>query len=191
VLDVTTEVGEWITPSPPGVFIPPVIDLIDPASLYVSAPLDEADVSRVRLGLPVRISLDAFPGRSFAGELSHVSSFVETRQEQNRTLDVEAIFTVPDLPATLLPGLSADLEIILAVREDALRIPTYARLEGSRVLVVRDGRLVETAITTGLENWAFTEVLTGLQEGDRVVVSLDRPEVKAGARAKVTEEVRS
>ena len=43
VLDVTTEVGEWVTPSPPGVLIPPVIDVIDPDSLYVSAPLDEAE----------------------------------------------------------------------------------------------------------------------------------------------------
>jgi HlyD family secretion protein len=189
VLDVTTEVGEWITPSPPGVFIPPVIDLIDPTSLYVSAPVDEADVSRVRLALPVRITLDAFPGRSFAGVLTHVSSFVETQQEQNRTLTVEAVFTEGDLPANLLPGLSADLEIILAQRDDVLRIPTYAILEGDRVLVVRGDRLEERKITAGLKNWAFTEIAGGIQAGDRVVVSLDRPEIKAGARVTVTEEV--
>ena len=189
VLDVTTEVGEWITPSPPGVFIPPVIDLIDPTSLYVSAPVDEADVSRVRLALPVRITLDAFPGRSFAGVLTHVSSFVETQQEQNRTLTVEAVFTEGELPMNLLPGLSADLEIILAQRDDVLRIPTYAILEGDRVLVVRGDRLEERKITAGLKNWAFAEIAGGIQAGDRVVVSLDRPEIKAGARVTVTEEV--
>jgi len=92
VLDVTTEVGEWISPSPPGVFIPAVIDLIDPAALYLSGPIDEADVARLEVSLPVRITLDAFRGREFMGELSYVSSFVETRQEQNRTLEVEAEF---------------------------------------------------------------------------------------------------
>jgi HlyD family secretion protein len=188
VLDVTTEVGEWISPSPPGVPIPPVLDLIDPDALYVSAPIDEADVARIRVGLPVRITLDAFRGRSFAGTLTYASSFVETRQEQNRTLRVEAEFAERALPGNLLPGLSADLEVILEARENVLRIPTFALLEGSRVLVVQTGRLVEQKVSTGLHNWSHTEVTSGLAPGDSVVVSLDRPEVRAGAQARVTGE---
>lgn len=189
VLDVTTEVGEWISPSPPGVPIPPVLDLIDPDALYVSAPIDEADVARIRVGLPVRITLDAFRGRSFDGTLTYASSFVETRQEQNRTLRVEAEFQDRSLPANLLPGLSADLELILDARDRVLRIPTYALLENSRVLVVREGRLVEQKVTAGLHNWSHTEITAGLSAGDSVVVSLDRPEVRAGARARITGEV--
>ena len=188
VLDVTTEVGEWISPSPPGVPIPPVLDLIDPEALYLSAPIDEADVARIRVGLPVRITLDAFRGQSFAGTLTYVSSFVETRQEQNRTLRVEAEFENRTLPANLLPGLSADLEVILDARDDVLRVPTYALLENSRVLVVQDDRLVEQKVTTGLHNWSHTEITSGLSPGDSVVVSLDRPEVRAGARVRVTGE---
>ncbi len=188
VLDVTTEVGEWISPSPPGVPIPPVLDLIDPASLYVSAPIDEADVARLRVGLPVRITLDAFRGKSFAGTVTYVSSFVETRQDQNRTLRVEAEFQDHALPANLLPGLSADLEVILDARDSVLRIPTYALLENSRVLVVEAGRLVERRVTTGLHNWSFSEITSGLSPGDQVVVSLDRPEVLAGARARIAGE---
>jgi HlyD family secretion protein len=188
VLDVTTEVGEWISPSPPGVFIPPVVDLIDPAALYLSAPIDEADVARIKTGLPVRITLDAFRGKSFAGTLTYASSYVETRQEQNRTLEVEAVFTDNPLPANLLPGLSADLEVILDARDNALRIPTYALLEGSRVMVIHEERLVERPVRTGLHNWKYTEIASGLAQGERVVVSLDRPEVKPGARVVVTGE---
>lgn len=183
VLDITTEVGEWISPSPPGVFIPPVIDLIDPEALYVSAPIDEADVARIRPGLPVRLTLDAFRDRSFDGSLSYVSSFVETRQEQNRTLRVEAVFADRALPSNLLLGLSADIEVILAARTNVLRIPTYALLEGSEVLLLEAGRLQTRAVTTGLRNWSYTEIQSGLAPGDAVVVSLDRPEVKAGAPA--------
>jgi HlyD family secretion protein len=189
VLDVTTEVGEWISPSPPGVFIPPVVDLIDPGALYVSAPIDEADVAPLRVGLPVRITLDAFRGHAFSGQLTYVSSFVETRQEQNRTLEVEAVFTDASLPENLLPGLSADLEIILETRSDVLRIPTYALLEGRKVMVIEAGRLVERAVATGLQNWEFTEITDGLTAGERVVVSLDRPDVVAGARVVVSGEV--
>ncbi len=189
VLDVTTEVGEWISPSPPGVPIPPVLDLIDPQALYVSAPIDEADVARIRVGLPVRLTLDAFRGRFFKGKLTYVSSFVETRQEQNRTLRVEAEFEETRLPENLLPGLSADIEIILDARENVLRIPTYALLENNRVLVIAGDRLVERKVNTGLHNWSFTEITSGLAAGEQVVVSLDRPEVKTGARVTVTQEV--
>jgi HlyD family secretion protein len=188
VLDVSTEVGEWISPSPPGVFIPPVVDLIDPASLYLSAPIDEADVARIKVGLPVRITLDAFRGKTFAGTLTYVSSYVETREEQNRTLEIEAEFAEKPLPTNLLPGLSADLEVILDARDDVLRIPTYALMEGSRVMVIKDGELVEKPVTTGLHNWKHTEITSGLDEGEEVVVSLDRPEVTPGARVVVTGE---
>ncbi len=190
VLDVTTEVGEWITPSPPGVMIPPVIDLIDPLDLYISAPLDEADVAKVRLDQPVRITMDAFRGQSFRGRLTYISSFVETRQEQNRTLTVEAVFDEQALPPNLLPGLSADVEVILDAREDVLRVPAYALLEGDRALLVRGRRLVEAVVTVGLRNWAFAEITGGLAEGDRVVVSLDRPEVKPGARVRIAGELK-
>lgn len=189
VLDITTEVGEWISPSPPGVFIPPVVDLIDPQALYISAPIDEADVARLRVGLPVRVTLDAFRGQSFAGTLTYISSFVEARQEQNRTLRVEAEFKDSRPAANLVAGLSADLEVILEARDNVLRIPTYALLEGSRVLVARDGRLVEKKVSTGLHNWSYTEITSGLSAGQLVVVSLDRPEVKAGARVAVAGEV--
>jgi len=188
VLDVTTEVGEWITPAPPGVPLPPILDLIDPDALYVSAPIDEADVARLKTDLPVRMTLDAFRGRSFKGKLTYTSSFVETRQEQSRTLRVEAEFEEKQLPANLLPGLSADIEVILDGRDNVLRIPTFALLENNRVLKVNDGRLTETKVVTGLHNWSFTEITSGLGAGDSVVVSLDRPEVKAGARVTVTGE---
>jgi HlyD family secretion protein len=188
VLDVSTEVGEWISPSPPGVPIPPVLDVIDPTALYVSAPMDEVDVARLRLGLPVRITLDAFRGQSFNGTLTYIASFVETRQEQNRTLRVEAVFADSKLPANLLPGLSADVEVILDARDSVLRIPTYALLENDRVLVAQDDRLMERKVVPGLHNWSFTEITSGLKAGDLVVVSLDRPEVKAGARVRVAEE---
>jgi HlyD family secretion protein len=85
-----------------------------------------------------------------------------------------------------MPGLSADIEVILDARDDVLRVPTYAILEGNRVLAVKGGKLESVAVETGLRNWEFTEIASGVSEGDQVVVSLDRAEVKAGARVEVT-----
>jgi HlyD family secretion protein len=114
---------------------------------------------------------------------------VETKEEQNRTLTVEAVFDLEDLPANLLPGLSADIEVILDARDDVLRLPSYALLEGGKVLVVEDGKLASVELETGLRNWESTEVRSGLSEGDAIVVSLDRQEVKEGVRAEISEEI--
>ncbi|GBC80764.1 Macrolide export protein MacA [bacterium HR09] len=183
VADLSTEVGEWITPAPPGVPIPPVIDLLDPSSLYVVAPIDELDVARVAVGQEVRLSVDPRPGVTFSGKVSKISPYIVDVTEQNRTADVEVEFNAGQDLSGVLPGASADVEIVVSRKENALRIPTSAVGEGKKVLVLEGGRLVERPVTTGLANWQYTEVLSGLAEGEEVVVSRDRPEIKPGVRA--------
>jgi HlyD family secretion protein len=188
VAEVSAEEGEWITPSPPGIPIPTVIEILDNEAIYISAPLDEVDIGRVRAGRPVRITLDAFPGRSFEGVVTRVAPYVQDIEEQNRTFEVEVEFADKEFANTLLPGASADVEIILDAAEDVLRIPSYALIEGERVLVLREELLVKVEVEAGLKNWQFTEIRAGLDAGEKVVVSLDRLEVKAGAHAVATAE---
>jgi HlyD family secretion protein len=183
--DRSTEVGEWITPSPPGVPIPAVLDLLDPASLYISAPVDELDASRVRVGQEVRVTVDSRPGETFPGAVSRVAPYVLDLQEQNRTLDVEVSFSPGANVQGILPGTSADVEVVLGGKEGVLRIPAAAVAEGKRVLVLVDGKLQERTVKTGLSNWRFTQILEGLREGEWVVTARDTPDVKPGARARV------
>jgi HlyD family secretion protein len=189
VADLSVELGEYTTPSPPGMPIPPVLDLIDPESIYVSAPMDEVDSSRIAPGQPVRVTIDAYPGRAFPGRVTRVAPYVLDREEQNRTVEIEVALGDSGGPdaVRLLPGTSADVEVILQAREDVLRVPTPALLEGGKVLVVREGKLEELPVRTGLRNWDWTEVLEGLSPGDQVVTSLDKPEIKAGAEVKVAQ----
>jgi HlyD family secretion protein len=187
VAEVSTEIGEYITPSPPGLPIPPVIDLLDPESVYVSAPIDEVDSERVRVGQRVRLTVDSRPDEQFDGTVARVAPYVLDVLEQNRTVEVEVEVSDPAKLAGVLPGTSADAEVILERREDALRIPAAAVAEGGIVLVLREGLLEEREIETGLRNWRFVEVLSGLAEGERVVVARNAPEIKAGARAQERE----
>lgn len=184
VADTFIEVGEWTTPSPPAIPVPPVLDLIDTRSIYISAPMDEVDSARIRKGLPARVTVDSRPGRHFAAHVVEVAPYVQDRLEQNRTVEIELELDDTAVAAALLPGTSADAEVILSARDGVLRVPTSALLEGGKVLVLEGGRLVEKALQLGLHNWDFTEVTGGLEPGARVVVSLDRPEVKAGAKAR-------
>jgi HlyD family secretion protein len=81
-------------------------------------------------------------------------------------------------------GYSADIEVVIAARDNVLRVPTTAIQPGGRVLVLAGEALEERTVDTGLSNWEFTEVRSGLQRGERVVTSLERPGVRAGARAR-------
>ncbi len=183
VAKIVGEVGEYSTPSPPGVATPPAIDLIDDSCLYVKAPMDEVDAPKIAVGQPVRITLDALPKRSFPGTVRRVAPYVTAVEKQARTVDIEATFDDPASAGRLLVGYSADVEIILDVRKDVVRVPTSALLEGGRVLVLDKGRLAERKVKAGVANWEFTEVLDGLAAGERIVTSLEREGVKAGAVA--------
>ena len=183
VAESSTHVGEFVTPAPPGVPMPPVMDLLDPATVYVSAPMDEVDAARLRAGLPVRVSLDPLPGRELAGTVTRVAPYVLDVEQQNRTVEIEVELQDRALAATLLPGTSADVEVILDLRRDVLRIPTQALEEERKVLVLEGGKLVEKPVTVGLRNWDFTEVRAGLRDGEQVVLSLDREGVAPSAEA--------
>jgi HlyD family secretion protein len=183
VADCGTEVGEWITPSPPGVPIPAVLDLLDPSSIYITAPIDEVDAERVKVGQEVRVQVDSRPGERFVGALVRVAPYVLDVLEQNRTVEVEAELAGATLAMSVLPGTSADLEVILSRREDVLRIPTAAVAEGGKVLVLTSGRLEERLVTIGLRNWQFTQVTAGVGAGDQVVTARNSTEVRPGVRA--------
>lgn len=184
VADVAIEEGEWTSPSPPAIPIPPVVDLIDTRSIYVSAPMDEVDSARIRAGQRARLTVDSHRGESLPGEVVRVAPYVLDQLEQNRTVEIELELDDRTFAATLLPGTSADAEVILSARDEVLRVPTSALLTGGKVLLLEGERLAERQLELGLRNWDFTEVRSGLAAGERVVVSLDRPEVVAGARAR-------
>ncbi len=182
VAKIVGEVGEYSTPSPPGVPTPPAIDLIDDRCLYVKAPMDEVDAPKIKPGQTARVSLDAYPKQSFPATVKRIAPYVTAVEKQARTVEVEADFKQPEDLGQLLVGYSADLEIVLETRENTLRVPTSALREGGRVLVANTaGTLEDRTIKTGIANWEFTEVLEGVVAGDRVVTSLEREGVRAGA----------
>ena len=182
VAKISGELGEYATPSPPGVPMPPAIDLIDDSCLYVKAPMDEIDAPKIRPGLPVRITLEAIPGKVFEGRVRRVAPYITAVEKQARTVAVDVDFADPAEAHGMLVGYSTDVEIVLATRAEVLRVPTGALREGGKVLVVEGDTLVERTLRTGVANWEFTEVVSGLTAGERIVTSLEREGVMAGAK---------
>ena len=188
VAEVNAEMGEFVTPSPVGIPTLPAIDLLDLSCLYVSAPIDEVDAPPIIKGMQAFVSLDAFPGQRRNGKVRRVAPYVLDREKQARTVEVEVALSGNEDVAGLLPGYSADIEIELATRDNVLRIPTEAILENHQVYVYDEatGTLQQRSFEPGLSNWNFTEVRSGLKAGERIVVSIGREGVEAGA--KVTPE---
>jgi len=182
VAEINGEIGEYVTPSPPGVPTPPAVDLIDYSCLYVTAPIDEVDAGALTVGLPARVSLDAFRGESFSGRLDRVAPYVLDLEKQARTVEIDVTFDDPGVRARLLVGYSADIDIILETRDQVLRLPTEAVMEDDQVYRYdrASGKLELVSFTAGIRNWNFTEVSAGLEEGDEVVLSLDVPGLAAG-----------
>ena len=191
VAEVSGELSEYVTPSPPGIPTPPAVDLIDDACHYVSAPIDEVDAAKVRLGAEVRVTLDAFGDRVFAGRVRRLAPYVLDLEKQARTLEVEVELNDPAPELAWLAGYSADVEIVIERREGILRV-TSAALKPDGTLLVLDpatGRLGARKVETGLANWEQTQITGGLKPGELVVLSLDQEGVEDGARA-VQEDVK-
>ena len=192
VAEISGELGEYATPSPPGIPTPPAIDLIDDHCLYVSAPIDEVDAANIKAGQVARITLDAIKGKTFAGKVKRVAPYVLEIEKQARTVEVEVDFVESPTSENLLVGYSADAEIVYASHANVLRIPTQTLLpteatqNAKRVLLYRpaDSVLEERVVTTGLSNWDQSEITSGLQEGDQIVLSPDQAGVKAGVQIK-------
>jgi len=184
IAEVNGELGEYLTPSPPGIPTLPAIDLIDDSCLYVSAPIDEVDAARLKVGMSGRITLDAYRGRSFKGRVRRIAPYVLALEKQARTVEIEVEFDRPGDSQQLLVGYSADIEVVIEARDNVTRFPTPALMPGNRALVLTGpGLLEERRLEVGLSNWEYTEVRAGLAAGERVVTSLDREGVRAGARA--------
>ncbi len=137
----------------------------DPLLCQIAVP--ERDLSRLSVGQPALLEVEAFPGEEFRGEVLRVSPVVDAATGTVRvTLEV-------DRQGRLSPGMFATVRLVTDVRENALIMPKRAlSLESlaDSVFVVEEGAAYRRDVTLGYEDGDRVEVLSGLQRGDRVIV---------------------
>lgn len=188
VAEINAELGEYVTPSPPGIPTLPPIDILDISCLYVSAPIDEVDAPLVKVGMSACVSLDAFEEKRCSGTVSRIAPYVLEKEKQARTVEVEVKLSEAKDLEDLLPGYSADIEVLLSSKDSALRVPTEAVLDNNQVLLITEGGLLQARqFEPGLANWSYIEVLSGLKQGDRLVLSVGHDGVEPGAYVRVDE----
>jgi HlyD family secretion protein len=179
VLTTTVEVGETTAPGAP------LLQLADVSELHVDAEIDEADLGRVKVGMPADVSLDAFPGERIRGTLREIAPSVTRDLKGGRSVGIEIALPADD---RLRVGMSADVDVIVAVHEHVLFVPPSAvqgRGAERVVYVVKDGVAAKRTIEVGISTWEAVEVTSGLDEGEPVIASLAAAPVQDGTRVEV------
>jgi HlyD family secretion protein len=150
-----------------------VVTLADLSNLRVLAFVDETDISKVEIGQQVEATFDAFPGLSFLGQVLEVP--LQGKLSQNvLTYEVPVSLEGTENVA-LKTGMTANLNIVVGRRENALLVPALAVQQGEtgNVVLVQDtpqGAAVATPVQVGLSDGTYVEIVSGLIEGDRVLV---------------------
>jgi len=183
VAEVDVRLGEYLTPSPPGIATLPAVDLINPDCIYIAAPIDEVDAPAIKTEMSACVTLDAFPERRCSAFVRRIAPYVLDLEKQARTVEVEVEFKDAEEAVGLLPGYSADIEILIEARENVLRVPTEAILEGNKLLIydAATGLLSMREFEPGISNWEYAEIAAGVDLGEMVVLSTGRAGVADGA----------
>ena len=166
VARVSAEEGDTITPANT------IIHILDPVSMKLSLELDEIDVPQVKPGQETVITLDALPGKKFTGKVSNI--FPLPRVVGGVVLyDVKINFDVPK-DTGIKVGMSASADVIIDKRTGVLLVPSRAVTQDSQgkatVKVMSGGQTTERPVTIGITDDVNTEVVSGLTEGETVIV---------------------
>jgi membrane fusion protein (multidrug efflux system) len=167
----------------PGAFIPAatsgtpaqsaaLVTLMDASRVRVQVYVPEAEVPRIKRELPVRLTLEELPGRTFAGT---VTRFAYALDEATKSMLAE--IEIPNPGGELRPGMYASVQLEVERRDDALLVPRSAVLRekvGSFVLRVVDGKVAKTAVQTGFVDGVNVEVVSGVDPGQAVILAADQ-----------------
>jgi HlyD family secretion protein len=158
------------------------IDITSLSGLQITAQVNEADIGKVQVGQPITFTVDSFPGKTFSGKVSAIQPLGQT---SSNVVSYSVISTIDPTSATLLPGMTATVNIITQQAQNALEVPAsalaYAKSHanqsgvsvqpgGSGVLIeLQNGSPVTVPVQFGISDGTHVQVVSGVQAGDQIV----------------------
>ena len=149
----------------------PLFEIVDLQNMSVEAQIEETDIPRIQAGQTADVYLDAYPDLTFSGEVIQVSVKAETGSAGNTIFPVLVKLEKTDIPLRL--GYNATVDIKVLSKTDIIYIPITALLQENGVdyvYIVDDGKAYMKEIESGDRTEEWVEVVSGLSEGDRIVV---------------------
>lgn len=174
VLSRDTDEGTSVSPIASATGGTIIMTIADISEMHFKGDVDESEVAKVKLGMPVKIHVESYPDRTFKGELTKIAPLgVETENIVN----FQAKVKIMEGTELLRVGMSADAEVIIAESKDTLLVNEGAiiREKGKTFVEIPDATTEEgkkkIEIKVGLSNGIKTEILEGLKEGEQVIMS--------------------
>jgi len=182
------DIGELVTPTTPLLPGSELLKLVAPNNIWVIAEIDAQDIAKVSTGQSVEVTAEGYPGRVFMGVVKHISAVAEPKPGgRTRARIVRAKIILSKPAGELKPGLEVDVRATTTGSTDALLIPSDAVMQderGSLVSVVEGRSVRRREVQTGTDNGLTVEALSGLKEGEKVVVR-GKERLVSGMRVKV------
>ena len=200
VVSRNVTIGQTVAAS----FQTPTLFLIaaDLTKMQVDTNVSESDIGNIKLGDKATFTVDAFPNRSFAGAVTQVRQSPQTVQN---VVTYDVVVSVANVDLLLKPGMTAANRIVTAERHNVLRVPSQAlrylaaapgtarraiydrkAAPQNRVWLLRDGKPIAVAVTTGLDDDTFIEIVAGdIKEGDQVITAELRDAANSSTRLAV------
>jgi RND family efflux transporter MFP subunit len=144
------------------------VEIVDPASLYFSAEVDETDVGSINLNQSVEVALDAYPDATFSAKMAEIGFVSQVSSTGATIYPVKVEFGDQATMQKLRVGMNGDAKIILATRKNVLVLPAEVVVDGE--VTLPGPKAVKEKVQTGLEGDMETEIVAGLKEGDKVIV---------------------
>ena len=156
-----------------------IITIPDLRVMQVKLRIHEADISKIHDGLPVKVTMDTYPGLVLDGKVTKIATIAsgDDRWDDDpevRKFDIEVTLESEGLDLELKPGVSARAEVFIDKKDDVLQVPIQCVfLDEGRHLVYTlgdDGRPMSVEVTPGLSNQNWIEILDGLEQGQQVLL---------------------
>jgi HlyD family secretion protein len=146
----------------------PIVDIVNPSMMRVRAKINQADINDIKIGLPVRIGLDAYPDLFFDGRVAQVSPLATTSTMSPKVRSFVALIEVHGSHPNLMPDLTASLDVQIVREPAVLVVPRDSiQYDGDRAIVrvQRGGAFEDRPVTIGSMNAHEAVVTSGLDEG--------------------------
>ncbi len=173
VSEITAQEGETLVA---GFQVAYLVTILDPRRLELQMFVDENDIGRVQPGTRVFFSVEAFRDKTFEGTVDLIHPGPEIR---NNIVYYRALVRLsPETALQLRPEMTARCSVVLDERSDVLCVPNAAFkwIEGKKVVFVQDGGSVRPVLVrSGVEGLTHTEVLEGVEAGQKVATNIELP----------------
>jgi len=168
VASISTQAGEAVSAS---LSAPTFVTIIDLNRLEVQAFVDETDIGKVKVGLEASFTVDTYPDVEFKGKCTAIYPKAIL---QNNVVNYITTIAITDFGnRTLRPEMTASVSIFLGTRTGVLAVPNSSvkREKGERFVYVLEGdKLVRKTVKVGWKDSGYTEITSGLSEGEKVIV---------------------